>query len=67
MPLQELTRAMPSGWEEQWDRFAYWDDLAASGVKSKVERPLASTVVHRQHPEPSCSDSAGDAIYADAG
>ena len=32
MQLEELTRAMPSGWEEQRDCFAAcWDDLQSSG------------------------------------
>ena len=57
---------MPSGWEEQRDRFAYWDDLF--GVKSKVERslrlygcPIANIL------SPAGSDSGGDAIYAEVG
>jgi hypothetical protein len=32
LQLEELTRTMPSGWEDQRDRFAAcWDDMQSSG------------------------------------
>jgi hypothetical protein len=32
MQLEELTRAMPSGWKDQRDRFAAcWDDVQSLG------------------------------------